>query len=420
MAETAERRQDLEPFRVDAERVAARVRNAFAALIAAVPGPVRRASDLRSALGIDGQLAWKVFKVVYVKDPFAAAGHLPGSAAVDKFLKAAARHSLPPERIRSARDAMDDFERLVRVHARNRRALDVMLSGFARDSRSGLEASHRAAAFRGNSYMVGVQARVQLKTFMLQCGSEPDRVDVAGIRGFIGLRRLRPNTSWVISRSWAWDDDGHTRPGLKREPIEPESVAVENGCAVPLLRDYCSKPLPRFRRVVRPPNVSEDELVEGPVGETGAVTCLTAEVMRNAIRRFPEERNRVVGATVDMRTPCEALLLDLFVRHDLYGRLDPELIVYSELAGGLPFPAGGRNRPRVPVSETVEHLGRGSSGAHTPDVPRYAEMVRYVFKRLGWDEKLFDLYRVRMEYPFIPTSIIMESPLPEPYGHGTP
>jgi hypothetical protein len=60
MAETAERRQDLEPFRVDAERVATRVRNAFAALIAAVPGPVRRASDLRSALGIDGQLAWKI------------------------------------------------------------------------------------------------------------------------------------------------------------------------------------------------------------------------------------------------------------------------------------------------------------------------------------------------------------------------
>lgn len=59
------------------------------------------------------------------------------------------------------------------------------------------------------------------------------------------------------------------------------------------------------------------------------------------------------------------------------------------------------------------YLGKGPSVMHTPDVPRYAEMIQYAFDRLGWDEARFDVYRCRVEYPVMPSSVVVRFDLPE-------
>ena len=61
----------------------------------------------------------------------------------------------------------------------------------------------------------------------------------------------------------------------------------------------------------------------------------------------------------------------------------------------------------------VSYLGKGPSVLHTPDVPRYAQMGRYVFERVGWDGDRFDVYRCRVEYPVMPSSVAMCFDLPE-------
>jgi hypothetical protein len=114
-----------------------------------------------------------------------------------------------------------------------------------------------------------------------------------------------------------------------------------------------------------------------------------------------------------MRTPCEVLVLDEFIHEDLFGPIQPELRIYSDL-GDSPRPRiTQRADDRLPAYEKVQYLGKGLSGMRTPDVPRYAEMVEYVFDRLGWDSARFDLYRVHIEYPPVPTMVTMESPLRE-------
>jgi hypothetical protein len=40
-------------------------------------------------------------------------------------------------------------------------------------------------------------------------------------------------------------------------------------------------------------------------------------------------------------------------------------------------------------------------------------MIRYALGKLGWDGERFDVYRVEMQYPIIPTSVIMMHDLPE-------
>jgi len=41
---------------------------------------------------------------------------------------------------------------------------------------------------------------------------------------------------------------------------------------------------------------------------------------------------------------------------------------------------------------------------HTPDVPGYVELLEYVFDRLGWDSREFDVYRCGIEYPVLPST----------------
>ena len=42
-----------------------------------------------------------------------------------------------------------------------------------------------------------------------------------------------------------------------------------------------------------------------------------------------------------------------------------------------------RESDPLPIRELAEYLGMGPSVLHTPEVPRYVEMARYVFDRLG-------------------------------------
>ena len=50
---------------------------------------------------------------------------------------------------------------------------------------------------------------------------------------------------------------------------------------------------------------------------------------------------------------------------------------------------------------------------HTADVPRYPKIAGYVFDRLGWDGSRFDVYRCRVQYPIVPSSVMLQFELPE-------
>jgi hypothetical protein len=142
------------------------------------------------------------------------------------------------------------------------------------------------------------------------------------------------------------------------------------------------------------------------------MTFFGAEVTRKAAPRYQDDHNRFAEFAVQLRTPIELLIFDHFVHEDLFGPLQRELRVYGELGG--PDMRGEQDRLRV--FESVVHLGKGVQVARTPALSRYAEMVRYVFAELGWAADQFDVYRVQMRYPAIPTSVTVWHPLPEaPY-----
>ena len=400
------------PFETDAATVMRRMRGALAQLVAAVPGGASKPVEFCKALGIDMKLSWTLFQIVGATDLLAAGRYVPRPGATRKLLHAAARHGLSDDLIQRVAGASAEFERLVKVHAGDRPTFDLMISGRASNGPDWIHITHRRDAFRANSHIWGVQAKTRLLTHFLQPGSDAGMTDGAVVRGLIGFRRIRPNVPWVIARARCVDNDGVVRRIPARTPLDPPPGETPAGTeAVPFLTEFCTQPLPTCRSIHRADGFIEHELVEGPVGSTAAFTCVMGDVVRNAAPYYQDEHNPFNEYTAFVRIPCEALINDVFVHEDMFGPLTPELIVYGDFLGGPEYPAGGREPPRLPVDESVDYLGKGPDVVATADVPRYAELAHYVFERLGWDGERFDVYRVRVAYPVVPSIVIMRHPL---------
>ncbi len=403
-------KQDLGSFQEQAAWVLTRLRTALAQLIAAIPGGVRKAADVERALDLGGTVIWPIYRFANAHDPLAVASYLPGAALMRRFLGKAAARGIPVALIDSVDQAYEAFEDLVRTHADNRRTFDTMVSAYAQGETNQLDLQHKRACFRGNSHLWGVQAKTQLSCFIYHPDvAKPDQVDLAGIRGLLGLRRFRPDASWTISHIRLSDDDGVVRRAVCREALDPEG---KGPFGVPLMRDFCSTPLPKFRSVPAESGFINVELEGNSVGNLSSVTCLIGDVSRNAHARYQDEHNRYQRAQTMIRTPCEVLIQDVLVREGMFGQISPVVFVYGDhrqVDPALP----GRECDLLPLRESAVYMGKGPSVLQTLDVPRYPEMAQYAFDRLGWDGDKFDVYRCRVEYPVMPSSVVVRFDLPE-------
>lgn len=387
MTNPASTERPLDPFADDARRAVHRLRGALSAVINRVSSSTTMtASQLAGALDVDRRLAWKISKVVGLQDPFAASQFVPGRAGIRILLRAASRRKVPEDVVKSVDAAFEEFQRVMKSHAGDRWTFNAMLAGHAAGNESRADLEHRKGAFHHLSYIWGVQARTHLSSFILRASEvRPDYYDSLTLRGFIDLRWIRPNVSWRIRRMCTVDDFGRVGTDFQRQPLSPAPEGESTGSEVPLLREFCSHPLPRLRVSDGFSADTSFQLVEGSVGNSGSLTCLLGEIGRGLepyTRR--EGYTRVVVAT-DPHTPAETLVFDLIVHREMLGRLNPTAHMFGDL-----FDHRFNDPPvaadRLPLGERVEYLGSGADAVSAPEVPRYPEMVRFAFDRVGWPE----------------------------------
>lgn len=391
-----------------------RVRNAFASILDALPGQPTRPQDVARSLGLHRKLGWQISKLVCEPDPFAAIQHLPGPVSVKRFLAAARAHDISDEIVAAARGALRAYDGLVERHAGDRGSLEIMLAGCAGEASVRRHLVQRKAMYAAGSFFWGVQARTCFHSFILHPAQRPGWFDVACLIGLIEFRRVRSDVKWPLAITKRRSDDDTEVEQPLRQPLAPLEPGADVLSAPPLLKRFCSTPLPDVRRTVCADGWVLDEILGGPVGQQGALNCITGEVFRRACPCYRTEHSWIWGATIPVRTPARALLLDQFVHEDLFGQAEPEFHAYRDLdVLGRRAALQQRHADRIPVFESVDHLGRGLGSAWTPDVPHYLEMVQSAFELLGWDPARFHHYRVGMEYPPLPTTVAMEIALPD-------
>jgi hypothetical protein len=117
---------------------------------------------------------------------------------------------------------------------------------------------------------------------------------------------------------------------------------------------------------------------------------------------------RKSGPTEEVSLPSRLLIFDVILHTDAYPGSDPHLYLYDPgFAGVADVNDPLRDRDRLAMSEVVESMGSGVDGLRVPEMPRYVELLRHVFGRLGWDARAFRAYRCRIEYPIYPSQVSM-------------
>jgi hypothetical protein len=384
------------------------VRGSFAEVLSAVSADPQDLQSICRQLGLNKNLAWKISKIVQADDPSVALEQMPGSPGLRIFLECAERAGVTSEVVAGAQRAIEGYERLIEVHSGDRATLEMMGSELSPNGRHERDEQRRKLLFQGASYVWGAQTRVNLKVGLVGPGAQPGLLDFASVNALIDFRRIREDVTWVLASRRSCNDDGTEMETSASEPVDPSFTRSD---LAPLMAEFCSKPLPEFRRLTSG-GVTAFELVEGPVGNTGALTCVFGAIQRGVpFYRSPTNEWGEHSAACDV--PSELLIMDLFFHRTFEFARRHEAILYSELGAPIGHTGREQERKRLPLHDPVIDLGAGPLPVGTPEIPRYNPMVQAAFRRVGWDPAEFYGFRIKVAFPAMPTALVVRYRLPD-------
>ena len=393
-------------FARDTIEAVAIARDACSKLIEMKSPGSRAVSAVAETLGIHRKLAWPLIKVAYSDDPFVAAKHMPASRSIDALSKAVKNQGMDSSLIDAIRGASDRFQTLMSTHASDRVEFDMLIDSYCADRDHRDEERWRQHSYEGNSFTWGGHCKTLLALSIMAPSRVHDRhFDMVQVRGLMGFRQTRPGVRWLVNQSVTVDDEKRPETGMRREALDPEAAERHRG--VPVLPAYCSDPVPELLRTPTPDGMVQDEFVSSEVGLLGERSLVTGEVLRDVAPTHATEHDKTAHFGSAVRTPAEMLHFDLFVHAGLFGDVERELCVFSDVAASVAF----GESDELPVGDTIGELGRGLSMVHAPDLPGYQDLARDVFERLSLDPSDFELYRIRIPYPPFPATVMVRHPL---------
>ena len=396
-------------FESDAGYVITSFRDSVAAIFENIgANRFARPISISRLLGIDMNLAWKLSNLFKHADPLACGKYIPGESAVKIFLTSAAELGCSTAKLTEVEETYSHFLELKSIHAGSRKELDMMLASVSEEGKGKAALLHRRKAYEANGYIFGVQTRTQLSTnILLPSKDNPQMLDCIKVRGHIDFRNIRPDVSWRISTSYVYKADGEMKNTPRREPVfqrEPENT--------PVIREFSSDPLPSFLKTVGIGGSSQYSIAGETVGNTSLITIYTAEAVRNAGAYYALPTENALRISYNSKTPTENLILDIFALKDDFANCFPEASMMSELFASTSFKTYTKG-DRLPLTEKPVELNSHRGIDRLTEVPSYPEVIHKVFCEIGRKPSDFRHFRLKIQYPPVPASIVMMLMLPE-------
>ncbi|MHC4823866.1 MAG: hypothetical protein ACYTEP_07605 [Planctomycetota bacterium] len=366
--------------------------------------------EISQELNLSKNLAWKITKLVRERPDIESLALVPGSSGFQKLLDAMEQGGSDPHLLAATKEAFAGFQEMIKRHAGDRSALQLLLESLSSNPvhSPGLLESRRLA-YLGNSGILGIQARVRFATFFLAPNRDrPDTLDSAFLGGLMGVRRFRPSASWVLTRQSICSDDGSTIQEPQRSALDPRFP----GPGPMLLGDYCTRPIPEVT-ARQAGQTRIHELAAGPIGNTGVGNVCFGHRTMADLPRYCDEHNRNGEFHLYLASPVEHLQLDVVLHKDLEVQDLLQATMHLNLTQD-PLPAHERQeQDYLPISEEMRLLHGGRHSFSTPRVERYGGMVDMVLGQMGWRDQDFRSWRLEMEFPPLPATLIIGFPLQE-------
>ena len=340
-------------------------------------------------LGVTNAVASRVYKATEAKEPIAVAHLMPGPEPLRRLLKSASRKGVPPEYIREAAEAVDQFDRLIREVAGDRGGLDIIIGSRLRDVRERADFISRQTVYKGMSHIRGESTETFAHTHIIHPGKGDRLYDHAILSNVLGFHRLRP-TQEHSAKSDENEQDLSEIRSLDGGPIHDHNDL--------LLPEFSSKPLPEVS-INRRERFYTIQSMSPEIGLNAAVDLAWCYVVRST------PFHGVMSMT---RSPTKKSVLNVLVHRDIPVIHEPILRVY-DTAGIGPVRFGDHRYTDAILDHhtRLEHFGSDTSQCGSTDIPRFAEMVRMVCFKLGWDVSAFRGYRCSIEYPMYGAQICM-------------
>ncbi len=117
----------IPPFEDHARSVILQMRGALAEMLNSVGADPTRSQDIARRFGLNKNLTWKISKIVQETEPGSIIPHIPGRAGMRIFIDAFKEAGASLPMVETVRNAVDDFEQMVKIHSGNRTPLSSML-----------------------------------------------------------------------------------------------------------------------------------------------------------------------------------------------------------------------------------------------------------------------------------------------------
>lgn len=383
--------------------------SALLAALEALPDEQHGPQALARSLGLDKVLTSRVLKAIRMRDPIAAAFHMPGPDPLRRLLRAVGRRGAPTEVVAIASAAVDRFEHLIQVEAGDRSSLDAMIYAWLPEARRDFELRRKQAVFKAMSQLKGMMADTALSTVLLHPGKDGLTIDIAWVMGFLRLHRLRPGVrAKLATRRMALAEDPRVPRNLDGQPILHLDDAR--------LDSFCDGPPAEVTSVSQANDSVHYYLAGTDFGPNSGVDLVLVEVNEQEMQRYvPRDSGRKGHVFAEVSVPAKSLLFDVLVHDDIYPGREPQLVIYDTVLEGVAdINDRSRDGDRLEMAESIQFLGMGAGVARDARAPRYADLLRHVFERTGWDDRQFRVYRCSIAYPLYGSQVVVAFEAPPP------
>lgn len=152
------------------------------------------------------------------------------------------------------------------------------------------------------------------------------------------------------------------------------------------------------------------------VGLRAAADLVFADLRPRMLPRYWElGAQRFRGPSQIIISPVKRMTFDIFLHNSIQLEGLPELRVYNPVERGevIIFDDPDRKLDIIKTHDVIRPIPARVACAKLRHVPRYTEMLQYVYDTIGWDSSEFRGYRLDVEYPIYAAQYRIGFKLPE-------
>jgi len=381
--------------------IASGLQASLQAMLGGTPSaPVQRA-QIQDRYRLNRVFCQKLSTALRRPNPLSTLHQIPGPEPLRRLIEAARSANVSAKLVNSAAEAIDDFENLIRTVGGDRSGLDAIICAALPEARGRYESESKQLVYRGMRQIQGMAADVVLGAFFFHPSDNPLYCDTVAIRGYFGIRRIRPSAGLQLKISGGSSVPGTEALTLDGRPLSkhPESAILSDFCTVPP-EDIAIYEL--GTKTIYSLNWGDE------VGLPSARDLVIVERRAHCARRQKESGEDCTYGyiTNEIDVPARIYINDVILHEDIHPDWDMDMRVLKTGEQG----AANANDPVrdldvIDIEESTEFLGNDYRKFPVDDIPNYVGLLEHVFASIGWDPAQFRGYRTRIHYPIFSSQV---------------